>query len=74
MAIIKKKDWNPGLIEAFLNSNFLARKELFDKIKQHSGEFSGKILDVGCGTKPYADLFRHTNYIGLDIFEPMGGV
>jgi len=27
----------------------------------------GRILDVGCGSKPYQELFGATEYIGLEI-------
>ena len=30
---------------------------------------SGKVLDVGCGEKPYRELFKAaTEYVGLDVF------
>lgn len=30
--------------------------------------FKGTVLDVGCGTKPYKEFFRHTRtYIGIDF-------
>jgi len=30
---------------------------------------SGKLLDFGCGRKPYKHLFSFDEYIGLDIVE-----
>ena len=34
-------------------------------------ELSGRILDVGCGTKPYQNLFRVEEYLGLDLDSPI---
>lgn len=34
------------------------------KASMHSG---GVLLDIGCGTKPYKDIFQHEKYIGIDV-------
>lgn len=50
------------------NPFFLARSALFCAVKQCASDFTGKILDIGCGTKPYQFLFTKTeNYIGIEI-------
>ena len=36
----------------------------------YAGEFHGKMLDFGCGSKPYKSLFRVDEYIGLDYENP----
>lgn len=43
------------------------RRGLSNAIKKHSKNLHGKLLDVGCGTKPYKELFNVDSYIGLDI-------
>ena len=32
--------------------------------------FKGKVLDVGCGTKPYESMIPHTEYVGLEFDAP----
>jgi len=32
-----------------------------------SGQLNGKLLDIGCGSKPYESLFDVTEYVGLDL-------
>jgi len=66
--MFKRDDFNPKTIELFLNSNYLERKELYDNIKLLAPSFKGKILDLGCGTKPYKNLFTNSDgYIGLEV-------
>ena len=66
--IIKRDDFNPKIIELFLNSNYLERKELYRYIQKIAPNFNGKILDLGCGTKPYEHLFKNSvKYVGLEI-------
>jgi SAM-dependent methyltransferase len=34
---------------------------------RYAGFLKGKLLDVGCGSKPYKNLFHVDEYVGLDI-------
>jgi SAM-dependent methyltransferase len=55
-------------IGAFYNPLYFTRKELFKAIEILAPNLSGKLIDVGCGTKPYKDQFINvTEYVGLDI-------
>ncbi len=65
--MFKRNDWNPKILEFFLNANFLERKELWRYIQKFSKNFNSCILDLGCGTKPYIDLFECKRYIGLEL-------
>lgn len=57
------KDFNPGIAHHL----YFIRKGLYRKIKEYSPNLTGKLLDLGCGAKPYRELFGHTKeYIGLD--------
>jgi SAM-dependent methyltransferase len=40
-------------------------------MRQNTGYVRGRLLDVGCGQKPYADLFQVACYIGIEL--PPGG-
>ena len=54
--------------EALLNECYLVRRNLYNFIKHNSESFDGKILDFGCGKKPYRELFKNSaEYIGLDF-------
>ncbi len=64
---VENQNFNPGLSGIFFNPFFIARRGLAKNIKQLSSEISGRILDVGCGTKPYESFFNYTEYIGLEF-------
>ena len=68
---LHRQQFNPGLLGAFFNPFFLARRVLWREIEAASRNLSGDLLDVGCGTKPYRQLFgTHAVYVGLDIDSP----
>ena len=46
---------------------YFARRNLYKHIKMNSKFINGKILDVGCGSKPYENLFDCKEYLGLEI-------
>ena len=51
-----------------LHPFYFARRNLFKYYKIHSSKLSGDLLDIGCGSKPYKDLFNHCkSYVGLEI-------
>lgn len=55
--------FSPGLNNPF----YFIRNALLEKIKLYAPQLSGRILDFGCGSKPYISLFSNaTEYIGLD--------
>jgi SAM-dependent methyltransferase len=63
----KKQTFNPGIVGFFTNPFFFARRALYDAVEREAGQLSGKILDVGCGQKPYLSLFKYTEYIGMEV-------
>ena len=56
-----------GLVSILVNPYYFARKGLFELIKNYAKNIDGRILDVGCGKKPYRSLFMCSEYIGLEI-------
>jgi len=60
-------NFNPGLSHPF----YFIRHGLYNAIAGHAGSLKGKLLDFGCGSKPYRSLFSVEEYIGLD-FEKTG--
>src|SRR6478735_220722 len=65
MAIVN--DFDPGLSHPF----YFMRHGLLGAMKKWAPTLNGKLLDFGCGSKPYRSLFNVEEYIGLD-FEKTG--
>ncbi len=61
------KDFSPNIF----HPQYLNRHRLLQHIKQFAPQLSGKLLDFGCGSKPYKSLFKVLEYIGLD-YENVG--
>jgi SAM-dependent methyltransferase len=62
-----KEQFRPSLIGLFVNPFYFSRRAIYQNIKRYSGEVSGIILDIGCGSKPYEKLFSSDKYIGIDV-------
>lgn len=45
------------------------RRLLKDAIEEKAPKFSGRLLDYGCGSMPYKDLFDVREYVGADVWE-----
>lgn len=65
--VVKKEEFNPGLVGIFTNPFYFARKGLYEHLSHLAPKVKGKVLDVGCGSKPYQLLFSGTQYIGLEL-------
>jgi SAM-dependent methyltransferase len=66
-ALMRKESFFPGWLGVFINPFYFARLGLANAMKRYSKLLNGKLLDVGCGTKPYRSLFVVDEYVGLDI-------
>jgi SAM-dependent methyltransferase len=64
--LLSKQGFSPRFVGMFINPFYFARKGLYEAIKSYAHNIQGKILDVGCGNKPYKHLFNVSSYIGLD--------
>ncbi|HTE29359.1 MAG TPA: class I SAM-dependent methyltransferase [Chryseolinea sp.] len=62
-----RQSFHPGLPGLFLNPFYFIRKQLYDNIRNEAPSLSGRLLDFGCGSKPYEDLFKVDEYIGIDM-------
>jgi SAM-dependent methyltransferase len=58
--------FNPPITQ----SNFLIRNRLLKAITRFAPNLKGKMLDFGCGQKPYYSLFKVDEYIGIDFENP----
>jgi len=65
--IYRRQAFFPSILGLFINPFYIARKGLLKNISELSLQLHGKLLDVGCGTKPYEELFSVDAYIGLDL-------
>lgn len=68
--VILKQNFDPGIIGFFINPFYFARHSLAKHIKLLSSEITGKVLDIGCGTKPYKEFFNYSDYTGMEIDTP----
>jgi SAM-dependent methyltransferase len=60
------KDFRPGIYEP----HYFVRRRLLEAITDMAPRLKGKLLDFGCGQKPYRSLFTVDEYIGLDFENP----
>ncbi len=66
-SLIREQDFNPRGIGLLVNPFYFARKGLHQHIVALAPLVHGRILDVGCGSKPYRKYFNASEYIGLEI-------
>lgn len=60
----------PGLTGLFVNPFYFARKELYLAMQELGPQLRGRVLDVGCGYRPYENLVFSQEYVGLEIDTP----
>lgn len=65
--LLKKQSFQPNFLSLFINPFYFIRKGLYKGIREESSQLNGKLLDFGCGRKPYKNLFDVSDYVGLDI-------
>lgn len=65
--IITKELFNPSFLGLFVNPFYFARSGLYKNIFALLPNLSGKLLDIGCGRKPYESMCNVDKYIGLEI-------
>lgn len=69
-AFIERQTFFPTIGGAFVNPFYIARRGLARAMHEYAPCLDGRLLDVGCGSKPYARLFAVDQYVGLDIDSP----
>lgn len=63
---IRSSYFKPSFFGLFTNPFWIARSCLWNAIESQSCLLQGKLLDVGCGMKPYRELFNVDSYTGLE--------
>lgn len=65
------EQFQPGFWGFIFNPFYFYRKGLCKTIRKLAPEIKGKVLDYGCGSKPYQKLFFNADsYTGIDIENP----
>jgi len=58
-------------IRFFVNPSFIVRYSCLKTIKEYNKKYSALVkrdlIDIGCGSKPYKNLFKNVNYVGIDF-------
>lgn len=71
MRRVVNQQFNPGLLGVFTNPFYIARRALYQEIARLAPKLFGSLLDIGCGEKPYAELFSNaTSYTGIEFDTP----
>ncbi len=68
--IYLKEQFKPSWLGLFINPFYFSRKSLYDNISLLIGNVHGKVLDIGCGNKPYRHMIVCDDYIGLEVDTP----
>lgn len=64
---IRDAEFDPGRLGMLTNPFYFARRGLRKEIARMAPSLEGRLLDVGCGQKPYRELFNVDEYLGLEI-------
>jgi len=64
------EQFNPKIIGLFINPFYFARKGLYKHVSELIRNLNGRVLDIGCGQKPYQNICNYEEYIGLEIDTP----
>lgn len=68
--IYNREMFYPSFLGLFINPFYFARKGLVTHLSKLAPHIQGRLLDVGCGNKPYLPLYSAQEYIGLEIDTP----
>ena len=65
---IKKEQLQPTLFGLVINLVYIDHSGLFKYMYEFARQVKGSVLDFGCGSKPYENLFINSDeYIGCDV-------
>ncbi len=66
----RRQLFHPGPLGWLVNPFYFARRGLLAGLQEFFPQLRGRVLDVGCGTKPYRHLVPAEDYVGLDLDTP----
>lgn len=68
---IQNQQFDPGILGIFINPFYIVRRELRRAMVRMSDRIAGRVLDVGCGHRPYEKIFKDASeYVGLEYDSP----
>lgn len=68
VSYVRKQNFHPGPLGVITNPFYMIRRGLYRNISDLAGKVTGKVLDYGCGSKPYEELFQSAeSYTGIDV-------
>jgi len=68
--IARRSQFKPGILSLLVNPFHFARTGLYRAVRGVAANIRGRVLDVGCGQKPYEKLFAADAYVGLELDTP----
>jgi SAM-dependent methyltransferase len=57
----------PRVLHTPINPLYIARNGIRRRLVQARPYLHGSLLDIGCGQKPYADMFQVRRYVGVEM-------
>ena len=69
-AWLKREAFDPTLAGVLVNPFYLARRDIAKYLRALAPQVQGRVLDVGCGQKPYVGFFSASEYVGLELDTP----
>lgn len=68
LSYYKRQQFYPNAFSLLINPFFFFRFHLMQVMRKYANHLEGRLLDFGCGSKPYQALFGHVSeYIGVDV-------
>lgn len=61
-----KEQFQPSFWGLIFNPYYYSRQAIYQTVKKFAPEITGQVLDIGCGSQPYRQLFPVEKYIGID--------
>lgn len=65
-----RQAYDPSYIGMLVNPFYLTRRALARAMRRLAPHVQGRVLDVGCGQKPYMGMLSVASYTGLEIDTP----
>jgi len=67
ISFYKREQFRPTVFGLLINPYYFARKGLYKNMSELTPNLHGKLLDVGCGKKPYKEICSVDDYVGIEV-------